>query len=89
MGVQGGIQVKEMIFVLVVFSVIGFCALLIELLYRNVKKQDRLQRLCRENAQSRQKEKSDGAVYNDAVYKGAPQNKLPCHKDALRADRGV
>ncbi len=84
MGVQGGVQVKEMIFVLVVFSVIGFCALLIELLYRNVKKQDRLQRLCRENAQSRQKEKPDGAV-----YKGAPQNKLPCHKDALRADRGV
>ncbi|UNT92673.1 MULTISPECIES: hypothetical protein [Allobaculum] len=75
---------KEMIFVLVVFSVIGFCALLIELLYRNVKKQDRLQRLCRENAQSRQKEKPDGAV-----YKGAPQSKLPCHKDALRADRGV
>lgn len=29
MGVQGGIQVKEMIFVLVVFSVIGFCALLV------------------------------------------------------------
>lgn len=84
MGVQGGIQVKEMIFVLVVFSVIGFCALLIELLYRNVKKQDRLQRLCRENVQSRQKEKPDGAV-----YKGVPQNKLPCHKDALRADRGV